>query len=128
MANAGRYLTRYGLTTGDVADCVASAWLATEGSDADPTRAQMLALRVQVAEALGADPMFAKASDAAKQDVAEANLLQAMVVGESAGLAHRDPAMREKVRTAVATVARATYDIDLPSVRLTDAGFAPHRH
>lgn len=131
MANARRYLGRYGLTTGDVADCIAlylaSAWLATEGSDADPTRGQMRGLRAQVAEALGADPMFAKASDATKQEVAEANLLQAMVAGESANLARRDAAMREKVRTAIAAGARSTYGLDILSVRLTDAGFAPRQ-
>lgn len=119
----------YGMSTNNVADAsavyLAYAWMATRADDRDPTRAQMLGLRNQLAAAMATNPGFASASDAVKQEVAEANLIQGLMAGQLAALAKRDPANRGRIRTAVAQGARSSYGLDLLSLNLTAQGLRP---
>ncbi|RZF59160.1 hypothetical protein EWE75_23215 [Sphingomonas populi] len=119
----------YGMSTNNVADAsavyLAYAWMATRADDRDPTRAQMLGLRNQLAAAMATNSAFASASNAVKQEVAEANLIQGLMAGQLAALAKQDPAVRGKIRAAVARGAKATYGFDLLSLNLTDQGLRP---
>lgn len=119
----------YGMSTNNVADAsavyLAYAWMATRADDRDPTRAQMLGLRNQLATAMVNNPGFARASDATKQEVADANLVQGLMAGQLAALAKRDPAARDRIRSAVAQGARTTYGLDLLSLNLTPEGLRP---
>ncbi|MEG3175323.1 DUF6683 family protein [Sphingomonas sp. RB3P16] len=119
----------YGMSTNNVADAsavyLAYAWMATRADDRDPTRAQMLGLRNQLATAMANNPGFARASDATKQEVADANLVQGLMAGQLAALAKRDPAARGRIRSAVAQGARTTYGLDLLSLDLTAQGLRP---
>ncbi|WP_010187513.1 DUF6683 family protein [Sphingomonas sp. PAMC 26605] len=119
----------YSMSTNNVADAsavyLAYAWMATRADDRDPTRAQMLGLRNQLAAAMTNSPGFARASDATKQEVADANLVQGLIAGQLAALAKRDPAARVRIRSAVAQGARTTYGLDLLSLDLTPQGLRP---
>lgn len=74
---------------------------------------------------MATNPGFASASDAVKQEVAEANLIQGLMAGQLAALAKRDPANRGGIRTAVAQGARSSYGLDLLSLNLTAQGLRP---
>lgn len=122
-----RALAGYGMRTHDVGDAYAawwmSAWLATRGRDDDPSPRQIAAVRAQAAEAMtraGLD----KASDAIKQEVAEAHLIQAALIGAHMASAKGDPRQIRLVAAAVAQGARGS-GLDLQGMRLTDEGFAP---
>lgn len=122
-------ITPYGMSTNNVADAsavyLAYAWMATRADDSDPTRAQMLGLRDQLASAMANTPAFASATDAVKQEVADANLVQGMMAGQFAALAKRDPAVRGKIRDAVAQGAKSSYGLNLLSLNLTAQGLRP---
>jgi hypothetical protein len=119
-------ITPYGMSCNDVADAatvyLAYAWMATRANDQDPTRAQMRGLRSQVATAMARNPAFAHATNAAKQEVADANLVQALLAGQLAAHAKQDPASRDKIRAAVARGAKSSWGIDLLSLNLTGQG------
>lgn len=122
-----RALAGYGMRTHDVGDAYAAwwmnAWLAARGRDDDPSPRQIAAVRAQAAEAMtraGLD----KASDALKQEVAEAHLIQAALIGAHMASAKGDPGQIRRVAAAVAQGARGS-GLDLQDMTLTDEGFAP---
>jgi hypothetical protein len=129
MAAGQQWLGRYGMSVTNVADATAAyltaAWLATRGSDGDPSRAQITGVRNQLAAAMLSNPQFRSASDATKQEVAEANIVQAVMVAQFATAGKKDPGLAPKVRAAVAQGARTTYGFDLLSLDMTDRGFVP---
>ncbi|RZF59159.1 hypothetical protein EWE75_23210 [Sphingomonas populi] len=116
----------YGMSINNVADAaavyLAFAWLATRAEDRDPTRAEMTGLRTQMAAAMAASPAFATASDAVKQEMAEGNLVQGLIVGKFGAMAKKNPALRPKVRALVAQGAKSAYGFDLLSLSLTAHG------
>jgi hypothetical protein len=124
--NATSYLARYGMSANNLADTLALhlavAWFATRASDGDPSRAQMLGLRRQVTNVLSDTPGFAKASNATKQEIAEANIVQATFNGSVANAAARDPKLAAKARQAVARDIMSTYRINLLKLNLTNQG------
>jgi hypothetical protein len=101
---------------------LATAWLATRASSADPTVAQMQGLRRQVAATLASMPTMARASNAVKQEWAEANLIQATFASMAANEAARNPAYAAKARPAMARGVMALYRIDLLRMNLTNQG------
>lgn len=126
MAMADGWMAPYGLTCTNVADAMAvyltTAWLASRGSDADAEKSKMLAVRDQIASAIGATPQFATASDGQKQEVAEAMIVQAILASQYATAAQKDPKLMSAVKEAVATGAERTFGFDIRSLELTSQG------
>lgn len=125
-----RALAGYGLQADNVGDAYAAwwlnAWLASRQRTDDPTPRQVAAVRAQAAEALASTPGIAGADDAVKQEVAEANLVQAALIGGYMERAKGDPALSRRVADAVRQGARAS-GLDLDAMDLTDGGFTPRR-
>ncbi|MYM00084.1 hypothetical protein GR702_20200 [Novosphingobium sp. FGD1] len=126
MGLADQWMKPYGMATNNVADAVSvyltSAWLATRGSAEDPEPALMRGVRDQIAAAVGATPAIAEASDAQKQELAEAMIVQAILVSQYVEAAQGDPALMRQVQDAAATGAKASFDIDLRTLDLSPRG------
>lgn len=126
IGEIGQALAPYSLRTNDVADATAvylvTAWYGVRGRDDDPSRAQLTAVRGQMARARAATPAFASLTDAHKQELAEAMLIQAALVGASVTAAKDQPTTLEGVKRAVAQGVSATFDFDLSTLDLTDQG------
>ncbi|NIJ22172.1 hypothetical protein FHS95_003887 [Sphingomonas naasensis] len=130
IARAAPELARYGFRIDHVGDAYAAWWLnawlaARQRTDTPPLR-QIAAVRAQAAEAMAAIPEIANAGDAAKQEMAEANLLQSLLIGASLEHAKDDPAQLQRIAAAVRQGARAA-GLDLDTMDLTDQGFVPRR-
>ena len=128
IAKMGRELSAFGMRTDNVGDAYAAwwlnAWLASrQRSDTPPAR-QIAAVRAQAARAMAAVPEMATASDAVKQEMAEANLVQAALIGAYIEHAKGNPALFRQVAAAVRKGARAS-GLNLDSMDLTDDGFVP---
>ena len=130
IAALGRDLTRYGLRTDNVADAYAvywvQAWQAANGDTSDPSRAAMQAVKAQAANAIATTPEFATATEATKQEFAEAMMVQAMITSASVDTYKGDAGMMRKVGDAVRKGARAS-GLDLDAMTLTEEGFVPVR-
>lgn len=124
----GAEIAKKGLRTDDVADAYTtwwlSAWLAAHKDSSDPSRAATQAVRAQAVRGLSANPEIRAASDAAKQELAEALLIQAALIGASQDKYENDPVMAEKVAAATRQGAKAS-GLDLNAMILTDEGFRP---
>jgi hypothetical protein len=96
----------YGMRANNVADAYAvwwtSAWMGAQGRSDDPTQGQMAMVKRQTTNALAATPEFASATDAGKQELAEALLVQAALIGDTIDTYRSDPAMLAKARAAIA--------------------------
>jgi hypothetical protein len=62
-----------------------AAWLAANERTDTPTRAQFQGAKAQASKALMATPLFAKATEASKQEMAEIFLIQAAMIDASVG-------------------------------------------
>ncbi len=120
----------YGMRANNVADAYAvwwvSAWMGSKGRSDDATPGQMAMVKRQAGNALAATPEFASATDAGKQELAEALLVQAAMIGDTIDTYKSDPAMLAKARAAIAKGAREM-GLDLNGMTLTDEGFVPAR-
>jgi hypothetical protein len=118
----------YGMRANNVADAYAvwwvSAWMGTKGRSDDATPGQMAMVKRQATNALASTPQFASATDAGKQELSEAMLVQAALIGDTIDTYKSDPAMLAKTRAAIAKGAREM-GLDLNSMKLTDEGFVP---
>ena len=124
----GKGIAPYGLRTDNLADAYAvywaNAWLGSRGRNDDFDKRQILAVRNQAANALLATPAVVSASNSQKQEMAEALLVQAALIGYSVESAKSDPALMSKVKAAIAQGAKAM-GLDLYTMTLTDNGFVP---
>ena len=124
-----RALAGYGMRADNVGDAYAAwwlnAWLASRGRVDTPPARQIAAVRAQSAQALTAAGL-AEATDAVKQEIAEANLVQAALIGAHMDQAKANPALARRVAAAVVQGARAS-GLDLEAMELTDGGFVPRR-
>lgn len=121
-----------GLHTDNVADAMAlyvmEAWEVVAGKVLPPSRTRALAVRRQMVRAIAATPTFARASDAVKQEMAEAMLVQAALVSASAaGARQNGPDQVAAVRAAVKKGSRAALGFDLGEMTLTEAGLREGR-
>lgn len=125
-----RRMAAYGFRANDVGDAYAAwwlnAWLASRGRTEDATPRQIAAVRGQAAAALGSLPQLRSASDAVKQEVAEAYLVQTAVIGSHLERASGDPSQMKRLAAAVREGARAA-GMDLAGLELTDSGFVVGR-
>jgi hypothetical protein len=121
-----KYMSPYGMSPNNVVDAtalyLASAWYASRANSGDPTPAQMRGLRRQVALAMAATPGMLTASDALKQEIAEASLIQAMFSGSLAIEGAKNPAASGPMRAAAVNGVKASYQIDLSRMNLTANG------
>ena len=119
-------MRKNGLTKNNVADAYTMwwthAWLATQGRNDDLPRAQVQAVRGQAVDALAMVPAMKTATDEVKQEMAEALLVQAMLIGASVDMAREQPELMAPLKAAVAKGAKAS-GLDLSAMTLTDAGF-----
>lgn len=126
----GKQLAPYGLRTDNVADAVAAwwinAWLASRGRTDTPTQDQIAAIKAQAAQALARTAGFAQASDATKQEVAEANLIQAALIESYMEKARGDQKLRQAIAAAVRQGAKRS-GLDLDGMELTSNGFVFRR-
>lgn len=128
IARINQQLAGYGFKPDDLASAYAAwwmnAWLAAHGRTEDPSRTQVLAVSAQAARALSNLPQVTGASDAAKQEMAEAYLVQALLIGAMLDHAKGNPDQLQKVAAATREGARAS-GLDLGAMTLTDQGFVP---
>ena len=119
-------LRRYGLRTDDVADAAAAyvvtAWYGVRGRNDDPPRSQVKGVREQMRRTMLSIPSFARASDATKQQLAEAMFVQMMIADAAVTAAKGKPALMAKTKAAINRGARSTLHLDLTKFKLTDKG------
>lgn len=130
IGEMGKAIAPMGLRTDNVADAFTmwwiNAWLASRGRDDDPSRAQIAAVRRQAVETIAMNPQFAGASNAVKQEFAEANIVQAALIAGTMQGAKGNAAQKRDIAAQVRKGARAS-GMDLDAIELTDAGFVPAR-
>lgn len=118
-------LARYDLRIDNVADAytvwLINVWQATRGTMDDPSVAATAAVRRQVMSAMASSAVFTTATDASKQEMAEALLLQALMVESAVEQSKGNPAQMQAVGRAAAQGAIAM-GIDLSGTNLTDQG------
>ncbi|MCW4461240.1 hypothetical protein OK349_05935 [Sphingomonas sp. BT-65] len=124
-----RHVATDGLRRGDVADAMAAYWVQNwQIANKVPftSRAQVQAVRGQIASALGTSPGFARMNDAARQELAETYMLNFIAQGSafSDATARRDAALATRLSDAAVARFRADVKLDLRRLRLTPAGFA----
>jgi hypothetical protein len=117
-----------GLKPNNVADAYAlywvSAWFGSRGRTENPPKLQMIAVRNQAAGALLKVPEFTSATDAQKQQLTEAMLIQAALIEASIEAAKSDPVLLAQTQKAIAKGAES-FGLDLYSMNLTPQGFRP---
>ncbi len=122
----GQYLAPYGLRVDNVADAYTvywvNAWLGAQGRRDDVSADQVAAVKSQAVMALSATPGFAAATDAQKQELAEALLIQAALVEAAIDYAASDPTLLEQTKVAIAQGAQ-NFGLDLYQMNLTPQGF-----
>ncbi|GAA0745264.1 MULTISPECIES: DUF6683 family protein [Sphingomonas] len=126
----GALVAPQGLRIDNIADAYAlwwiTAWEAAHGDNDTPNRATLAAVRRQAASAIGATGEIAGASDAQKQELAEALWVQSALLDGAVEQAKQNP---ERMR-AIGDAARkgaAQMGLDLDSFALTAHGFVPAR-
>ncbi len=129
FAALDKKLAGYGMKTNSLTDALTAyvivAWEAVHGSNDDPQKAAVLAVREQMARALGGVPALASVPDAKKQELAEAFILQAMLIDSYIVGAKKTPELMPKVTTAIATGTRSSLGFDLTALKLTSSGLHP---
>ena len=123
---AARYLASNGMSANNVVDTttlyLAAAWLAAHGNNGAPSAAQLKGLRAQVASIYATMPGVLGASNAVKQEIGEANILQASLSSAAAERAARDPRSAAAMRAAVVQGVKTSYQLDLSRMNLTARG------
>lgn len=118
-------LARYGLRIDNVVDAytvwLINSWQATRGTTDDPSPASTAAVRRQVMNAMASAAIVTTADDASKQEMAEALLLQALLVESAVEQSQSNPDQLQAVGRAAAQGALGM-GIDLASMTLTDRG------
>jgi len=120
----------YGFDPHNVADAYAVWWInvwgASQKQNFEPDPATVEAVKRQVRSAFAATPDFAEASDAERQEFAEALLLQAAILGSGLDQWESDPKMLEQLAKAARQGALAS-GLDLANMTLTRDGFVSCR-
>lgn len=123
----GQVKALYGLGINDVADTWAVywsyVWLLGQGNSADPTKAQVLGLRKQFHKLLGSIPEIASASEARKQELADAMTLQLLLLSIVTETYRNEP---ENLK-AFAVPLSQQLGLDVTRLDLTDEGFRVKR-
>lgn len=120
------YLAKNGMSPNSLVDTtalyLAYAWIAAQGRNDDPTPAQLKGLRSQVARTFATMPALLGADNALKQELGEANILQASLSSALGNQIAQNPGIAGKARAAVVQGVKSTYQIDLSRMQLTANG------
>lgn len=120
----------YGFDPHDVADAYAVWWIniwgASQKRNIEPDAAMVAAVRQQARSALSATTYAAQASDADRQQDAEAYLVHAALLGSAFEQMKGDPAQLGKLAEAARQGAKAQ-GLDLSKMTLTSNGFVPRK-
>ena len=115
-----------GLSVSNAADAYAvwwvSAWQASIGDLSEKNGATYQAVSTQAARGFASTPQFTNATDAQKQEMAEAMLIQAAMIDAHKETYANDPAMMAKLSAAVKQGAKKS-GLDLDAMTLTEDGF-----
>ncbi|WP_294256297.1 DUF6683 family protein [uncultured Sphingomonas sp.] len=124
----GALVAPQGLHIDNVADAYAlwwiTAWQAAHGNNDTPSRAVLGAVRQQAANAVTATDEIARASDAQKQELAEALWVQSALIDGAVEQAKRDPSRLRAVGDVVRKGAKGM-GLNLDALDLTSQGFVP---
>jgi hypothetical protein len=98
-------LAQYGLRTDNVADAYTvwwiNSWQAAHGDTSDASRAKAQAVKRQVTSVLLTIPAMQRMNDAAKQEMAESMIVQAMLFSNFVETFKSDPAKLQQLGAAV---------------------------
>jgi hypothetical protein len=115
-----------GLSPNNVADAYAfywtRAWLGVNGQIENLPRAQMIAVRDQVATMLLTVPQLTAATNGQKQGLAESMLIRSALVKAAINSGQSDPVLLEKIKVSIAQGAKST-GLDVSQITLTAQGF-----
>lgn len=118
----------HGLHIDNVADAYAlwwiTAWQAYRGNNDTPDADTLAAVRAQAVRAVGATGELARATDAQKQELAEALWVQTALIDGAVEQAKGDRARLRQIGGAVGRGAQAM-GLDLAAIDLTPEGFVP---
>jgi hypothetical protein len=121
----------YGFDPHDVADAYAvwwiNAWGASQKVSIEPDATTAEAVRRQVRNAFAATRYPDEASDADRQQDAEALLVQAALLGSAVEQFKSNPKMLEQLAQAARKGAKDSFNIDLSTLTLTRNGFVPRK-
>jgi hypothetical protein len=126
MKAIGDGMRSIGLNKNNAADAFAlywiNAWEASRGriTPTSPTMAKAVA--AQAANGMAQSPDFINATDAQKQEMAEALMVQAVMIEGYIEAAEGDPNLLKNIATAVRQGAKAS-GLDLDAMTLTEQGF-----
>jgi hypothetical protein len=128
MGEIGKAIAPSGLKTNDAADAMALWWVVTwnaaHGRTDTPAPATFAAVKAQVKRAFAATPAFAATTDAQKQEMAEAMLVQGIMMDAASEQAIKQGgAIAAQVADAALKGAKASYGFDLNAMTLTPQGF-----
>lgn len=120
-----------GLDVTNVADAYAFywvvAWNASRGENPTPNRRTMDAVRGQATDLLLTAPAFLSADQAARQKMAEALWVQAVVLDQAVDHSRGKPELMKGIAGAARQGAQAI-SLDLSTMTLADDGFRPVEH
>lgn len=118
----------HGLRIDNVADAYAlwwlTAWHAARGNNDTPPPEVLSAVQAQAARAVLATGEIASASDAKKQELAEALWVQSMLIDIAVEQSKQDPARLRAIGAAVRQGAKGM-GLNLDAIDLTSRGFVP---
>ncbi len=124
----GAKIRPIGFSPDSVADTYAlwwiEVWQAAHGVYDAPTPAIIRAVKRQAASAMLATPSLVAASDATKQELAEAFMIQVIGIETTMGEA-KGNAEATRQAAADARMGASTMGLDLDAMRLTENGFEP---
>lgn len=125
LAEIAGVMRPVGLDPNNLADAAATylvtAYYGVRGStDGEP--AEFKAVSTQIARAVSADPSFAEASDALKQEIAESMLINAVLANQAVQAAQKQPAAMPAIKAAIAKGAQSAFGFDLTRMRLGPEG------
>jgi hypothetical protein len=122
----GKVMGRVGLNKNNAADAFAvywiNAWSAARGESSAPSAEMAQAVAAQASLGLLQSPEFVNATEAQKQEMAEALMIQAALIDAAIELAASDNAQLQAVADAVKQGAAAS-GLDLDAMTLTEEGF-----
>lgn len=120
------YLAKNGMSANSLVDTtalyLAYAWIAAQGRNDDPTPAQLKGLRIQVARTFANMPQLLAADNSLKQELGEANIIQASLSSALGNQIVQNPGIAGKARAAVVQGVKSAYQIDLSRMQLTANG------
>jgi hypothetical protein len=129
FAQIGSAISPHGYAVTNLGDAYSfwwmTAWKGAQGSNEASTSETMKAVRSQAHRALATDPQVFRATDARKQELAEALWIQAAMIDAMVDMAKQRPDLMPQLQRAIRRGARAS-GVDLDTMRLTAQGFTTH--